>query len=171
VQGCDSTPLGALRYVATASPDFVRRHFPDGLDERAVAHAPCLTFNRKDQLQALWLRRVLGTTTTPPVHWLPSSQAFVDAALAGIGWGMNPEALVAGHLRAGRLVALRPGQPLDVPLFWQRSRIASTVLADLTRAVLEAGRSMLRPSANAAGVAGTTGRAARRPMRGPPASG
>jgi LysR family transcriptional regulator, chromosome initiation inhibitor len=144
VQGCDSTPLGALRYVATASPDFVRRHFPGGLDERAVARAPCLTFNRKDQLQALWLRRALGISAAPPTHWLPSSQAFVDAALAGIGWGMNPEALVDGHLRAGRLVALRPDRPLDVPLFWQRNRIASTTLADLTRAVLQAGRGMLR---------------------------
>lgn len=144
VQGCDSTPLGALRYVATASPDFVRRHFPAGLDERAVARAPCLTFNRKDRLQALWLRRALGISAAPPTHWLPSSQAFVDAALAGIGWGMNPEVLVAGHLHAGRLVALRPDRPLDVPLFWQRSRIASTTLADLTRAVLQAGRSLLR---------------------------
>jgi LysR family transcriptional regulator (chromosome initiation inhibitor) len=144
VQGCDSTPLGALRYVATASPDFVRRHFPDGLDERAVARAPCLTFNRKDRLQALWLRHALGISTAPPTHWLPSSQAFVDAALAGIGWCMNPEVLVAGHLRAGRLVSLRPDRPLDVPLFWQRSRIASTTLADLTRAVLQAGRGMLQ---------------------------
>jgi LysR family transcriptional regulator (chromosome initiation inhibitor) len=143
VPGCDSQPLGALRYVATASPDYVRRHFPTGVDERTIARAPCLTFNRKDRLQASWLRRVFGLSATPPTHWLPSSHAFVDAALAGLGWGMNPEALVAGHLRAGTLVALRPGQPLDVPLFWQRSRIASATLDDLTRAVLRAGRAQL----------------------------
>lgn len=143
VQGCDSHPLGALRYVATASPDYVGRYFPDGLDERAVSRAPCLTFNRKDQLQATWLRRVFGTQAMPPTHWLPSSHAFVDAALAGLGWGMNPESLVAGHLRAGTLVALRPDRPLDVPLYWQQSRIASATLADLTRAVLRVGRAML----------------------------
>jgi LysR family transcriptional regulator (chromosome initiation inhibitor) len=28
VQGCRTVALGALRYAATASPDFVRRHFP-----------------------------------------------------------------------------------------------------------------------------------------------
>jgi LysR family transcriptional regulator (chromosome initiation inhibitor) len=146
VQGCDSSPLGALRYVATASPAFVRRHFPDGLNEPAIARAPCLTFNSKDRLQAQWLLQALGTAVAPLTHWLPSSQAFVDAALAGLGWGMNPEVLVAGHLRAGRLVALMPGQPLDVPLFWQRSRIASRTLADLTRAVLRAARAALQPA-------------------------
>ena len=41
VQGCDSSPLGALRYVATASPDYVRRYFSEGLDERTIACAPC----------------------------------------------------------------------------------------------------------------------------------
>lgn len=144
VQGCDSLPLGRLRYLATASPAFVLRHFAEGLSERAFTRAPSLTFNRKDQLQALWLRHSLGFTLTPPTHWLPSSQAFVDAALAGIGWGMNPEMAVAEHVRAGRLVALIPDQPLDVPLFWQKSRIASTTLAALTDAVRRAARAHLR---------------------------
>lgn len=146
VQGCDSHSLGALRYVATASPAFVRRHFADGVSGQTLAHAPCLTFNSKDRLQASWIRQTLGFEMTPPTHWLPSSQAFVDAALAGLGWGMNPEMLVADHLRAGRLVALAPDRPLDVPLFWQRSRIASATVADLTGAVLRTGRAALRQS-------------------------
>lgn len=143
VQGCDSTPLGALRYIATASPGFVRRHFSGGLDAESLARAPRLTFNSKDRLQAQWTGQVFGREIPSPSHWLPSSQAFVDAALAGLGWGMNPEALVAGHLRDGRLVALVPDQPMDVPLFWQRSRIASRTLADITRAVLDAARATL----------------------------
>ncbi|MDF2974100.1 MAG: transcriptional regulator ArgP, partial [Microvirga sp.] len=60
VQGCNSHPLGALRYLATASPGFVERWLPDGLDEQSATRAPCLVFNRKDQLQAMWLRRALG---------------------------------------------------------------------------------------------------------------
>ncbi|WP_431854176.1 LysR family transcriptional regulator ArgP [Azospirillum sp.] len=146
VQGCDSTPLGALRYVATASPAFVRRHFPEGVDGASLARAPRLTFNSKDRLQAQWTRQAFGTEIASPTHWLPSSQAFVDAALAGLGWGMNPEMLVAGHLRDGRLAALVPEQPLDVPLFWQRSRIASRTLADITKAVLRTARAALQPA-------------------------
>ena len=143
VQGCDSTPLGALRYVATASPEFVRRHFPGGVHAGSLAHAPCLTFNNKDRLQTLWTRQAFGAEIAPATHWLPSSQAFIDAALVGLGWGMNPEMLVADHLRTGRLVALVPDQPLDVPLFWQRSRIASSRLGDITRAVLRTAGAML----------------------------
>ncbi|MEZ0167615.1 LysR family transcriptional regulator ArgP [Microvirga sp. TS319] len=144
VQGCDCHPLGALRYIATASPGYCSRWFADGVSELAAARAPCLTFNQKDRLQAEWLRQVFGTDLHPPLHWLPSSQAFVDAALAGIGWGMNPEPLVVDHLRTGRLVALRPDQPLDVPLFWQPSRIVSSVLAPLTRAVMREARHFCR---------------------------
>lgn len=145
IQGCDCHALGALRYVATASPAFVERWFPDGFGAPAAARAPCLIFNEKDRLQTLWLGEALGADVRPPLHWLPASQAFVDAALAGIGWGMNPEALVAGHLRAGRLLALRADQPLDVPLFWQESRIVGGLLRDLTRAVLDAAGAILVP--------------------------
>ncbi len=143
IQGCDCHPLGALRYVATASPDYCARWFADGFSNSAAAHAPCLVFNQKDRLQADWLRQVLGADPRPPLHWLPSSQAFVDAAIAGIGWGMNPEPLVIDHLRAGRLVAIKPDQPLDVPLFWQQSRIVSPVLTHVTRAVVHEARTML----------------------------
>ena len=143
VQGCDSAPLGALRYVATASPAFLRRHFPDGVDAASLARAPRLTFNGKDRLQAQWTRQAFGAEIASPTHWMPSTHAFVDAALAGLGWGMNPESLVAGALRDGRLVALVPDQPLDVPLFWQRSRIASRTLAGITRAVLTTARAHL----------------------------
>ncbi|WP_262271301.1 LysR family transcriptional regulator ArgP [Microvirga yunnanensis] len=145
IQGCDCHPLGALRYVATASPGFVARWFPAGVRAEAAARAPCLVFNQKDRLQALWLERALGEPVQPPLHWLPSSQAFVDGALAGLGWGMNPEPLVDGHLRAGRLAALKPSRPLDVPLYWQQSRIVGPLLADLTRAVLTAARARLAP--------------------------
>ncbi|RDI58627.1 LysR family transcriptional regulator ArgP [Microvirga subterranea] len=145
IQGCNCHALGALRYVATASPAFMERWFAGGFDADTAARAPCLVFNEKDRLQALWLREALDAEVRPPLHWMPASQAFVDAALAGIGWGMNPETLVAGHLRAGRLVALKAGQPLDVPLFWQESRIAGNLLRDVTRAVLRAAGSVLVP--------------------------
>jgi LysR family transcriptional regulator (chromosome initiation inhibitor) len=145
IQGCDCHPLGALRYVATASPGYCARWFADGFNEPAAARAPCLIFNQKDRLQAEWLRQVFGLRLQPPLHWLPSSQAFVDAALAGIGWGMNPEPLVTHHLRAGRLVALKPDQPLEIPLFWQQSRIASPVLGKVTRAVVHTASTMLAP--------------------------
>lgn len=145
VPGCDLYPLGVLRYIATASPAFMRRHFAHGVDAAALARSPCLTFNAKDRLQREWVRAALGVELSPPTHWLPSSQAFVDAALAGVGWGMNPLLLAAPHLASGRLVPLLAGTELDVPLFWQRSRTVSATLAALTRAVRTAAARHLLP--------------------------
>jgi LysR family transcriptional regulator (chromosome initiation inhibitor) len=138
VPGCRSHRLGALRYVAVASPAYVRRWLADGVSADALARAPGLRFDRKDDLQARWARRVLRRDVGLPAHALPSTQAFVDAALAGVGWGMNPHPLVAAHLAAGRLVELVPGRPLDVPLHWQASRLPVPSLERLTRAVLAA---------------------------------
>lgn len=144
VQGCRRLALGALRYHATASPEFLARHFPDGVTAEALMRAPSLVFDRKDRLQSRWVRQVFGQDLACPAHWLPSTQGFVDASLAGMGWGMNPEPLVREHLRAGRLVELRPRAPLDIPLHWQINRLAADRLADLTRAVVAVARRILQ---------------------------
>ncbi|SOC45924.1 LysR family transcriptional regulator (chromosome initiation inhibitor) [Rhizobium subbaraonis] len=144
IQGCRHLSLGALRYRATASPDFMARHFPDGVTADALVSAPSLLFNQKDRLQARWIRQIIGRELAGPVHWLPSTQSFVDASLAGMGWGMNPELLVGEHLKAGRLVELRTQTPLDIPLYWQMNRLAADRLADLTREVVQTARLLLR---------------------------
>lgn len=140
VQGCRTRPLGALRYVATASSDFAAARFPEGLTPKALSRAPVLRFDRRDHLQARWARTVAAVDLAAPVHWLPSTQGFVDAALAGMCWGLNPLALVMPHLTSGRLIELAPGHRLDVPLHWQYARIGARLLADLTRAVVAAAR-------------------------------
>jgi len=43
------------------------------------------------------------------------SKARLDAAPAGVGWGMNPEGLARRRLQAGRLVESVPGRAIDVP--------------------------------------------------------
>lgn len=80
---------------------------------------------------------------TPPAHRLAAPGPFVQATRAGIGWGVNPEVLVAGDIAAGRLVELLPDTPLDVPLHWQVARAMEAVLAPLTRAVRRTARAAL----------------------------
>jgi LysR family transcriptional regulator (chromosome initiation inhibitor) len=140
VQGCQVSALGRLRYHATASPDFVDRHFPDGVTPDAIATAPGLTFNPKDRLQHEWVRLVLGRSFAYPTHWLPSTQGFVDACLAGMGWALNPVHLVREHLASGRLVELTPGAVMEVPLYWQVNRLAAGPLSGLTRSVQAAAK-------------------------------
>src|SRR5437879_9505980 len=104
VQGCNSVTLGRLNYVAVTSPAFMQRYFPEGVTAASLANAPGLTFNRKDRLQSQWIRKVCRRDVDMPTHWFPSTQAFIDASVAGIGWGMNPASLVKEHLRSGSLV-------------------------------------------------------------------
>ncbi len=138
VQGCSVEPLGALRYLAVASPAFVQRHFAGGLTEAALASAPCTVFNPRDQLQARFLRRLMRRPLAPPEHRIPSTHGFIHAALHGLGWGMHPQMLVAPLLAAGDLVELVPGRPLDVPLYWQSWRLDADALQALAAAVREA---------------------------------
>lgn len=144
VQGCSVLRLGAMRYLAVASPAFMRRHFAGGVDAAALARAPCNVFDRKDALQARFLRGLTRRTLRPPQHHVPSTHGFIHAALQGIGWGMNPDLLVAPLLARGELVELVPGKVLEVPLFWQHWRLDSQVMRLLTDSVGAEAAKMLR---------------------------
>lgn len=143
LQGCDTLALGALRYRATASPDYRDRWFPQGVTPHGLATAPALTFSDKDQLQTRWAAARGLSRAVLPTHRMASSQAFVDACLAGLAWGMNPEPLISAHLAAGKLVELVPDTPLDVALHWQFTRLAAPALAPVTEAVRRAARQTL----------------------------
>jgi LysR family transcriptional regulator, chromosome initiation inhibitor len=145
VQGCRKLSLGSLRYVATASPDFARIWFPRGADTKALAKAPVIIFDRPDHLQAKWAREIKGARLTAPMHWIPATRAFLDATLAGVGWGMNPQCLVKDMLADGRLVDLSPGKHVDVALYWQCARIGGRLLDALTKDVVAAAKQGLVP--------------------------
>jgi LysR family transcriptional regulator (chromosome initiation inhibitor) len=144
VQGFNSVPLGRLTYLAVAAPKFMQRYFPEGVTATALSNAPGLKFNNKDRMQAQWARRVCRRDVEISSHWFPATQAFLDASLAGIGWGMNPSTLVREHLESGALVELVPGRKLAVPLYWQHTRLQVPMLGRLTHAVVEAARAALR---------------------------
>lgn len=141
--GFSSQPLGAMRYVAAASPAFVARYFAQGVNAASLARAPSLQFNAKDALQARWVERQCGAQPALPRHNVPSLQAFVATCVAGMGWAMQPQTLIQAELQAGTLVELVPRTPLDVPLHWQQARAGSVLLEGLTRCVMAAARGAL----------------------------
>jgi LysR family transcriptional regulator (chromosome initiation inhibitor) len=96
-----------------------------------------LMFNSKDELQQRWTKLNCGHIIHTLRHTLPSSQAFVAAALGGLGWAIHPEDLVREHLECGALVELKLSSPLDILLYWQHGQMASSLLSDLTAAVLQ----------------------------------
>lgn len=142
--GCNIRPLGSMRYVAAASPVFVDRYFTKGVGAGTLALAPSLVFNTKDELQSRWVKRLCRRHVELPRHTLPSPLAFVAAGVAGMGWGLHPRSLISQQLQDGSLVELVTDTPLDVPLYWQQARAASSLLDGLTRGVVAAADMALR---------------------------
>lgn len=145
LQGCDTLPLGSLRYRATASPGFIAQWFAAGVNSDTLRNAPSMIYSAEDQLQHLWAKSLTGEEIQLPHHHLGSSHAFLDAALQGLAWGMNPELLAAPALADGRLQELIPDHPLDVALHWQFTRLAAPTLAPLTQAIRKASAQSLIP--------------------------
>lgn len=144
VQGCLVEPLGIMRYRAVASPAYVARHFPDGVDAAAFTRAPVLTFNRKDALQQRFIALFAAQARPTQTHFVPSTHGFVDVAKRGLGWGMMPEHFVNDALAAGELAEIAPGHTLDLPLYWHRWRLKSPALDALSAAVRRAAANALR---------------------------
>ncbi|HEY9409971.1 MAG TPA: LysR family transcriptional regulator ArgP [Jiangellaceae bacterium] len=135
VQGCAVESIGAMRYLALASPEYLRRYLPSGATAAALATAPMVAYDRKDLLEERFIEMHTGQRLQPPVTFLPSSRGFVDATRLGLAWGLVPETLARAALDAGELVQIAPGRYIDVPLYWQRWRLESPVLHALTRSV------------------------------------
>ncbi|MFM2120216.1 MAG: hypothetical protein RL722_1684, partial [Pseudomonadota bacterium] len=60
LKGCSVQRLGAMRYVAVASPGFVTRELGGSLHAGNFARVPWLVFNRKDDMPAAWLALAFG---------------------------------------------------------------------------------------------------------------
>ncbi|MDZ7867985.1 MAG: LysR family transcriptional regulator ArgP [Rheinheimera sp.] len=128
-------PLGALRYRAVASADFIRRYQLQPLTANALAQAPCLVFSADDALQHRFLQDIAGIHPSH-VHLCPSSEGFLKAVLAGLGFGLIPELQMQTHFANGELVDLAPGYFLDTPLYWHHWQTESPLLRQLRLQVL-----------------------------------
>jgi LysR family transcriptional regulator, chromosome initiation inhibitor len=143
VQGCVARPLGSMRYRAVATPAFRDRWMPGG-SLAELDSAPLVDFDRKDDLQQGFLRRLLGHDPRSPRHFIPTSHDFARALELGMGWGLLPDQQSAAPLADGRLVELAPDRPIDVGLHWQRWNLASPLLDTLSEVVVAAASAALR---------------------------
>ncbi|NYG54470.1 LysR family transcriptional regulator ArgP [Nocardioides perillae] len=141
VQGCSVEPLGSLRYRAAAAPHLLERHRHGG--RLRWADLPLVAFDETDDLQHRMLA-ARGHAEARVVHRVPTTEGFLAAVTAGLGWGLVPEPQLAPLVAAGRLVEVGPRERVDVALHWQRWRLTSPVLDRLTGLVREAARAHLR---------------------------
>ncbi|AVS83472.1 ArgP/LysG family DNA-binding transcriptional regulator [Paracidovorax avenae] len=137
LRGCKVVPLGAMRYVAVASPGVAARHLPQGLTPHNFRDVPFLSFNRKDDMQSEFIMRAFGLKRVALHHlFVPSSEGQVRAVIAGWGAGVVPELLARPALASGALVDLAPGHALPIQLYWHCWNLESEVLDSLTEALM-----------------------------------
>jgi len=148
VAGCLVRPLGVMRYQAVATPAFTARWSLEPsrggrAAADALASAPLVDFDRRDDLQGDFLRAEGVDPQTPPRHYVPASNDFAIAIKLGLGWGMLPAFQSAAELERGELVRLG-GAPVDVPLYWQQWNLRSPLLDAIAGALGAEARGELR---------------------------
>lgn len=150
VQGCRCLPLGRVDYLCLAAPDFAAHWFPAGLTEAALCRAPAVIFNRADEVHHQFLRGQLPSaasfdtiTRSLPLHYIPSSERFVDVVAQGLAYGMIPLPQARQHLADGRLVDLAPGRAVPIRLYWHCWGLRTRLLDALTHHVVTHARQVL----------------------------
>jgi len=145
LRSCKMVPLGPMRYVAVADPDYAAQHCPQGLSPLNFRTLPFIAFNRKDGLQTEFIGRALHLKRVALSQlYVPSSEGQVRAVMAGWGVSVLPELQVRHHLSSGRLVNIAPGHVLPVELFWHCWNLDSAVLDALTATLTDAAAASLK---------------------------
>lgn len=142
VQGCTMTKLGSMAYFAAATPEFAARWFPNGLSKESLENAPLVQYDRDDQLQYHFIRRITRAKVHPPMHFVPTSIGYNDAVSLGFGWGLIPSTSYATYPK-NTLVRLSPQEPLLLPLFWQQWKLSSPALDTVAEAIIRASSNAL----------------------------
>lgn len=147
MHSCSAAALGAMRYRLMASRSFCQRWLPDGLTRDAARLAPVAAYTRKDTLQSSFLLSYLGLPEGAfPCHYVPGIEAHFAAVRHAIGYGMVPEWLLATANDADDpLVDLAPGHPTDVALYWHAWKLQSPRMERLSRQIIAAARTRLKP--------------------------
>lgn len=148
LRGCKVVALGAMEYVAVASPVFVRERQARGgargsgastslLSAHNFRDMPFVAFNRKDDMQSEFVAKAFGLKrVTLNQLFVPSSEGQVRAVLAGWGVSVVPRLLAQGLLDQGLLVNIAPAHTLLIQLYWHCWNLESEVLDALALALM-----------------------------------
>ena len=136
LRGCRVAALGAMDYIAVATPAWRDAHCPRGLTAHNFRELPFIAFNRKDDMQSEFVAKGFGLRRVGLRQlFVPSSEGQVRAVLAGWGVSVVPELLVRGLMEQGHLADLLPGHALPIQLYWHCWNLQSEVLDALTQAL------------------------------------
>ena len=145
IQGCRRISLGAMDYIAVASPDLYDLQFSKGVTLKSLRASTCVAFNRKDTIQDQWMRLCFDSSVPVSTHFVPSYEGYLLCCLNGSGWGLVPAISARPLIERGKLMELSPGKPVRVSLHWQASTQSSEILTRLGDMVFTEARRHLSP--------------------------
>ncbi|NNG00755.1 MAG: LysR family transcriptional regulator ArgP [Desulfobacteraceae bacterium] len=145
IQGCHKFYLGRMEYLLVSAPEFADEWFARGLNDESVSTAPALMFNHKDDLHNKMLFQLIDQPPAAiPMHYLPSSEKYVDFIAAGLAYGLIPESQCRSLIDGGRLIDLAPEYRMEVELYWHCWNLNSPLLEKLTQTLLLGATKKLR---------------------------
>lgn len=148
INGCDALPLGMMRYVAVASPEFAAHYFPRGIDSIVLSRAPMLVFGGRHELSLQFVRKITRAKIRPPIQNLPSPASYIDAITAGLGWCMAPARLLEAEIERRKVVVIDDCRRLEVSVYWQHWSLESSSLKLIGDTFFDCSRAWLDDPAN-----------------------
>jgi LysR family transcriptional regulator (chromosome initiation inhibitor) len=118
-----------MQYRLVATSEFSLNWFHQGVHRDALRLAPAIIFNEKDQLHTQFIQHEFGLNLAQYPHFfIPSTHAFFDAIVMGLGYGWLPDYQTRDLLESGRLLELSSEMRIEVPLYWHHWKEQSPAL-------------------------------------------
>ena len=145
LRGCKVLVLGAMEYVAVATPGLVQDRLGGSmLTAHNFRDIAFVAFNRKDDMQSEFVGKAFGLKRVMLNQlFVPSSEGQVRAVLAGWGASVLPRLVAQSLLDRGLLVNLAPACVLPIELYWHCWNLESDVLDALTAALTRSAKRVL----------------------------
>ncbi|MDB2384736.1 LysR family transcriptional regulator ArgP [Endozoicomonas sp.] len=142
--GCQADYLGEMRYLCVCSPDFAKRYFPEGVSKENLTKAPVIAFDSLDDMHCDFLQKHFDLPhSVAPCHTVPSSEAFVRMAKAGVAYCMICELQVKKELASGELINILPDLWDTRVLYWHHWILETGRLKMLSQHVIKHARQAL----------------------------
>ncbi|MCP5076685.1 MAG: ArgP/LysG family DNA-binding transcriptional regulator, partial [Psychromonas sp.] len=137
MSGAESYFLGYMEYFCVATPEFIKRYFPAGINKNSLRFAPGISLDQHDDIHIKYLADHYSLQQGQyPCHTVRSSQAFVDLTLAHGAYSLNSRLHIESYLTSGELVNILPENIVYVPLYWHCWQLSGELMSELTERIV-----------------------------------
>ena len=77
------------------------------------------------------------------IHYLPSSEMFIEYIKKGAAYGMIPDLQLSDYIKTGRFINLAPDHSINLKLYWHCWNLKSKQLIDFTDCLINKNKEFL----------------------------